>query len=164
MLSKVYKQTKTKAEISEILDANGIQYSATTCAGCNALCILLDKEQNNGYEAAINVKSCDKDTIYRIYPHEILYIAIENRRSVLYLPGKKIETTYSIQHWANLLDEKVFAQPHYSYLVNLNYVDEVTKDFVKIKYGDETHSVYTSSRKIAAFKKAFLNFYKNKQE
>ena len=29
---------------------------------------------------------------------------------------------------------------------------------MKVKYGDTEYSIYTSSRKIGAFKKAFLNF------
>lgn len=46
----------------------------------------------------------------------------------------------------------------HSFIVNLNYVDKVTKDFVKLKYDENEYLVYTSSRKIGAFKKAFLKF------
>ena len=35
-------------------------------------------------------------------------------------------------------------------------VEEVTKDFVKIKHKEKEYSVYTSSRKLNSFKKAFL--------
>lgn len=96
--------------------------------------------------------------VCRIYPHEILYIAIEDRKSVLYLTDRKIETNYRLEHWKSILNLKIFAQPHHSFIVNLNYVDKVTKDFVKIKYGNNEYPVYTSSRKIRAFKKAFLKF------
>lgn len=72
---------------------------------------------------------------------------------MLCLTDKKIETYYSIDFWKEKLDRRIFVQPHYSYIVNLNYVDKVTEDFVKIKYGDKECSVYTSSRKIGAFKK-----------
>lgn len=59
-----------------------------------------------------------------------------------------------------VLDEKYFAQPHYSYLVNLNYVEEVTKDFVTLRCGEDEYKVYTSLRKIGAFKKAVVEFEK----
>lgn len=151
------KEAKTKAEIIEILDANGIDFNITTCGGCERICISLDGT-NNGCNDVIIVQTCNKDTVCRVHINEIMFIAIENRKSVLYLTDKKIETHYSIDFWKNKLDEDVFVQPHYSYIVNLNYVDEVTKDFVKIKYRDKEYSVYTSSRKIGAFRKAFLKF------
>ena len=87
-----------------------------------------------------------------------VYIAIEDRKSVLYLIDRKVETNYRLDHWKELLDLKTFAQPHHSFIVNLNYVDEVTKEWVKVKYRDKEYQVYTSSWKIGAFKKAFLKF------
>ncbi len=150
------KEVKTKAEIIEILDANGIDFNITTCGGCEKICISLGDEVN--CNSVIIVQTCNKDVLCKVYLNEIMFIAIENRKSVLYLTDKKIETHYSIDYWKEKLDAEIFVQPHYSYIVNLNYVDEVTKDFVKIKYGDTEHSVYTSSRKIGAFRKAFLNF------
>lgn len=157
MKVKEIGQVKTKGDIIEILDANNIVYRITKCNDCERICISLSDESNCSCNSAIIVQSCNKDTVCKVYPHEILYIAIEDRKSVLYLTDRKIETYYNINHWKEALDEKVFAQPHYSYIVNLNHVDEVTKDFVKIKYDDKEYSVYTSSRKIGAFRKAFLN-------
>lgn len=155
---KEIKQTKTKSEILEILYVNGIDYNITTCNGCERICIIIGDEPNS-CGSAIIVQTCSKD-ICNVYPHEILYIAIEDRKSVLYLTDKKIDTHYPIDYWKEKLDRDVFVQPHYSYIVNLNYVDEVTKNFVKIKHNDKEYSVYTSSRKIGAFRKAFLNFKK----
>lgn len=154
---KEIEQTKTKAEIVEILDANGIDFNITTCDGCERICISFDNT-STCCNSAIIVQTCNKDVLYRVYFNEIMFIAIENRKSVLYLTDKKIETHYSIDYWKEKLNGDIFGQPHYSYIVNLNYVDEVTKDFVKIKSGDKEYSVYTSSRKIGAFRKAFLNF------
>ena len=151
------KEVKTKVEIIEILDANGINYKTTACGGCERICISFDNTPAC-CNSAIIVQTCNKDVLCRVYLNEVMFIAIENRKSVLYLTDKKIETHYSIDYWKEKLDAEIFVQPHYSYIVNLNYVDEVTKDFVKIKYGDKEHSVYTSSRKIGAFRKAFLKF------
>lgn len=157
MALKEIEKSKTKAEIIEILDANGIDFNITKCDGCERICISFD-DTSTCCNSAIIVQTCNKDVLCKVYLNEIMFIAIENRKSVLYLTDKKIETHYSIDYWKEKLDAEIFVQPHYSYIVNLNYVDEVTKDFVKIKYGDTEHSVYTSSRKIGAFRKAFLNF------
>lgn len=159
MAVKEIGKAKTKAEIIEILDANGIDFNITTCGGCERICISSD-DTSTCCNSAIIVQTSNKDVLCRVYLNEIMFIAIENRKSVLYLTDKKIETHNSIDYWKEKLDAEIFVQPHYSYIVNLNYVDEVTKDFVKIKYGDKEHSVYTSSRKIGAFRKAFLKFGK----
>ena len=75
------KNVKTKAEIIEMLDANDIDYSITTCGGRERLCISFD-DTPNCCNSAITVQTCNKD-ICRVYPNEILYIAIKDRKSVL---------------------------------------------------------------------------------
>ena len=159
MQTKRIGHVKAKKQIAEILNSNDLSYFSVTYYGCNGLFIPASDSENCRIYPGISVTTCNKD-IFKVYPHEILYIAIENRKSVLYLTDKKIETHYSIDYWKEKLDEEVFVQPHYSYIVNLNYVDEVTKDFVKIRHGDKEYSVYTSSRKIGTFRKAFLKFGK----
>ena len=153
---KEIEQLKTKAEMIEILNANDIAYNMTTCGGCEKICISFD-DKSTCCNSPLTVQTCNKD-IYRVYPHEILYIAIEERKSVLYLTYRKIETNYHIDYWKRVLNDKCFAQPHYSYIVNLNYVTEVTKDFVILRNNGDEYKVYTSSRKIGAFKKAVVEF------
>lgn len=157
MVVKENEQIKAKKEIIEILNANDIPYDITKCVGCEKICIPIDGA-NNCCNDALIVQACNKDTVCRVYINEILFIAIEKRKSVLYLTDRKIETHYPIDYWKEKLDKSIFMRPHYSFIVNLNYVYEVTKDFVKIKYGEKEYSVYTSSRKISAFRKAFLKF------
>ncbi len=152
-----------KAKLIEFMEQNNIEYHLLECCSCDRICIDFSSEENTCKKyccsSGIIVETSSND-IYRIHPHEILYIAIEDRKSVLYLIDRKIKTNYRLDHWKNILDLNTFDQPHSSFIVNLNYVDEVTNEFVKVKYGDKAYSVYTSSRKIRAFKKAFLNFSK----
>ena len=153
MKTKEIGHIKTKEEITEILNSNGLSHYSVTYHGCKGVFIPTDDDTCPG----MAVTKCNKD-ICRVYPHEIIYIAIEDRKSVLYLTDDKIETHYPMEHWKNVLDEKSFTQPHYSYIVNLHYVEEVTKDFVILRYDKDEYKVYTSSRKIGAFKKVYLNF------
>lgn len=157
MALKEIGQPKTKAEITELLSDNGVLCIPITYYGCEGLFVPLGNSENRNISPGIPVTACNKD-ICIVYPHEIVYIAIEGRKSVLYLTDRKLETYHSIEHWKTVLDENSFAQPHYSYIVNLNYVSEVTKEFVKVRYGDKEELVYTSSRKIGAFKKAVRKF------
>ncbi len=150
----------TKFKLLSFIEENGISYKLINCCGCERLCIDFNDEEkthkNFCYNSDLIILASNKD-IHRIFLNDILYIAIENRKSVLYLKDRRIETNYNIDHWLNLLDLKIFAQPHHSFIVNLNYVFEVNKDFVKLRCGNKEYSVYTSSRKIGAFKKTFLN-------
>lgn len=157
MKTKEIGRIKTKEEITEILNNSGLSYFPTIYRGCDGFFIPVSGQENRLTYPGLSVTMCNKD-ICRVYPHELLYIAIEDRKSVLYLKDRKIETHYSMEHWKAVLDEKSFAQPHYSYLVNLNYVEEVTKDFVILRCGEKEYRVYTSMRKIGAFKKAVLEF------
>lgn len=152
-------QPKTKAEITELLSDNGLSCIPITYYGCDGLFVPFEDSENLDFSPGIPVTTCSKD-ICIVYPHEIVYIAIEGRKSVLYLTDRKLETYHPIEHWKTVLDENSFAQPHYSYIVNLHYVSEVTRDFVKVRYGDKEELVYTSSRKIGAFKKAVVEFEK----
>ncbi len=150
---------KSKAEITTILNSNDLSYFSVTYHGCKGFFVPVSDGENCHTYPGMSVTTSNKD-ICRVYPHEILYIAIEDRKSVLYLTDDKIETHYPMEHWKEVLDEKSFAQPHYSYLVNLNYVEEVTKDFVTLRCGDDEYKVYTSTRKTGAFKKAVAEFEK----
>ena len=151
------EKTPGKSEVIEILNKNNIQYYTTSCYGCDSICITFDQNtQNQPYrESSITILTTNKD-VCKIYPHEILYISIEKRNTILHLTDKDVLTPYPISFWKTVLDEKFFMQPHYSYIVNLNYVDNITKDRISIKYGDKNYIVYASSRKIVAFKKSLL--------
>ena len=158
------KKEATKAKLIEFMEQNDIAYNLLECCGCDRFCVDLSGEENVCKKYCCNsgiiVRTSNKD-VCKIYPHEILYIAIEDRKSVLYLTDRKIETNYRLEHWKGILDLKTFAQPHHSFIVNLNYVDEIINDLVKVKSGDREYLVYTSSRKIRKFKKAILEFSKS---
>ena len=159
MKVKEIGQPKTKEEITQLLSDNDLACIPITYYGCEGLFIPVNGSGNFDLSPGIPVTTCSKD-ICIVYPHEIVYIAIEGRKSVMYLTDRKLETYHPIEHWKTVLDEKSFAQPHYSYMVNLNYVTEVTKTFVKVSYGDKEELVYTSLRRIGIFKKAVKEFGK----
>lgn len=155
----VKSSEQTKEKISDILNDNDFVHFSVTYHGCKGIFI---PETENIFPC-ITVTKCNKD-ICRVYPHKIMFIAIEDRKSVLYLTDGKIETHCSMEQWKAILDEKTFVQPHYSYIVNLHYVVEVTREFVIIRYGEIEHKVYTSMRKLGTFKRAVEEFDKYKTE
>lgn len=156
-----------KSIVVDFLEKNEIQYSITKNNDCERICIDLNCEQqickSNYYYVPLIVLTSNKD-VCKVYPYDIMHIAIEDRESVLYLADKRtIRTNCNISYWADILPTNCFKRPHNSYIVNLNYVTEVTRDFVYLKHNENQYSIYTSQRKVSAFKKAFLNFGKEKQ-
>ena len=155
--NKRNRTNEIKEKIAKILNSNDLLYFLVTYQDSKGIFIPTGDSENYRTYPGIAITMCNKD-ICKVYPHEIIYIAIKDRKSVLYLTDGKIETHYPMEHWKEVLDEKSFAQPHYRYIVNLHYVEEVTKDFVKLKHVNKEYSVYTSSRRIGVFRKAFLKF------
>lgn len=156
-------EVKTESKLIDVLEQLGLNFKIIECCGARKICINLNCDDGD-----CNCPCCSSDIIVqtsskeecRIRQCDIIYIAIENRKSAVYVDGKRIETNYSLDYWKKILNPKIFAQPHSSFLVNLFFVEEVTKDFVKIKHKGKDYSVYTSSRKLASFKKAFLEYNK----
>jgi DNA-binding LytR/AlgR family response regulator len=162
--NKIDGKEKVKSIVLEFLEKNEIPYSLTENNDCESICIDLnfDNEtfKSDFYYTPLMIETSDKD-ICRVYPYEIMHIAIEDRESVIYLIDKKvIRTNYNISHWEDVLSSRCFKRPHHSYIVNLNYVIKVTKYFVYLKYRNNQYTIYTSQRKVRKFKKAFLNFGK----
>jgi DNA-binding LytR/AlgR family response regulator len=154
---------KVKLIVLEFLEKNEIPYSLTGSDDGESIHVDLnfdDTFKSDFYYTPLMIETSDKD-ICRVYPYEIMHIAIEDRESVLYLIDKKvIRTNYNISHWEDILSPRCFKRPHHSYIVNLNYVIEVTQDYVFLKYRNNQYTIYTSQRKVRKFKKAFLNFGK----
>ena len=162
--NNIGNEEKVKSIVLEFLGKNEIPYSLIENDECESICIDLnfDNEtfKSNFYYAPLIIETSNKD-VCRVLPYEIMYIAIEDRESVLYLIDKKeIRTNYHISHWEDILSCRCFKRPHHSYIVNLNYVTEVTQDYVYLKFRYNQYTVYTSQRKVRKFKKAFLNFEK----
>ncbi len=160
--NKTDSKEKVKSIVLEFLEKNEIPYSLIENDDCESIHIDLsfDNEtlKSDFYYAPLVVETSDKD-ISKVYPYEIMHIAIEDRESVLYLTDKKvIRTNYNISHWEDVLSSRCFKRPHNSYIVNLNYVTKVTRDFVYLEYRNNKYTIYTSQRKVANFKKAFIDF------
>ena len=158
------KSDITETELIELLEKTNVPYSVSNYNDCDIIYTAFRNgvaEKHIFTDTPISVLTYDKD-VFTIYPHEILYITIDNRNSILYLTDGKIETPYPIRFWKNVLDENIFAQPHYSYIVNLMYISSVTKNKISIKYKEKEYTIYASSRKLPLFKEALLKFKPNR--
>lgn len=162
LINKNDYKNSVKSIIVDFLEKNKIPYSVIEPVSSGKICINFNCEINLDmhYYTPLIVTTSNKD-ICKVYPYEILYIAIEGRESVIQLiNGTTIKTNHNISYFEHILPNDYFSRPHNSYIVNFNYVTKVTREFVYLKYKEIEYSVYASQRKISAFKKAFLKFRK----
>ena len=96
--------------------------------------------------------------ISKIGEMSIVCIQSSFRKSVILTDtANKIQTELSIKEWLERLgNNNLFASPHYSYIVNLNFVKEFSSKCVTLqcKNGD-TMKIYPSKRKYPDFKNKF---------
>lgn len=65
----------------------------------------------------------------KIYYHDILYIEIMQRHSLIHTVGKEIfKTTYTLKHWEELFRNAYLAQSHRAFLVNLQNIATLNND------------------------------------
>lgn len=105
----------------------------------------------------------ESDETYRIYIKDILFVAIENRHTVIHTAARAYETNDSFTVWRKRLEEfPCFTQSHQSYYVNLKYVEHFDKDEVVLK-GDnqKLFQLPLSRRKYASFKKTFTLYHRS---
>lgn len=99
------------------------------------------------------------DECYNIFSNDILYITTEDNKSLIVTKNRQYQTTKRLKIWVEQLrDVKCFAQPHHSYIVNMNYVEQFNKREVLIKYNRDAYRVPVSQRGYSAFKTAYFSF------
>lgn len=123
-------------------------------------CTILFHAQSELTTDYLIVELLNKEVI-KINLHDIRYITTKNRNTVVQLPNEKVETKKSITQWKSLLDQNIYAVPHNSYIVNLNFVTEISKKVIKVNDGKSCYLIYPSQRKFVSFKRAFLNYKKD---
>ncbi|WP_370752366.1 LytR/AlgR family response regulator transcription factor [Ruminococcus sp.] len=99
------------------------------------------------------------DEYYSVFTSDIVYITIEERKAVIITRQKKYYTNKKLSYWKEKLkDYDYFAQPHYSYLVNLRYVSDFNKTQLNIKVDLKTETLPISRRNYSNFKKAYFAY------
>lgn len=106
---------------------------------------------SNGFQTELN-----EDEIVCIYTSL-------RKTSVLTDKGDIIISFENIKEWQKkVIDCNVFSSPHYSYIVNLNYVVSIYENQITLQCKNgKTMKIYGSQRKIGTFKK---DFYRKMRE
>lgn len=101
------------------------------------------------------------DEYYSVFTSDIVYITTEERKAVIITRTrqKKYYTNKKLSYWKEKLkDYDYFAQPHYSYLVNLRYVSDFNKTELNINVDLKSETLPISQRNYSNFKKAYFAY------
>ncbi|WP_050607422.1 LytR/AlgR family response regulator transcription factor [Clostridium niameyense] len=92
----------------------------------------------------------------KILISDITHLEIAGRNVIIHTNNSRnYVSSYKLKHWNEKLQPFGFANPHNSFLVNLNYVVEIHKDRITLLNGE---TLYVSQRKFKDFKKKFMEF------
>lgn len=98
----------------------------------------------------------------RVYVRDILYITIHKRKTKIVTNDDEIICNRTLAEWKEILSDMSFAQPHYSYLVNLRNVDKIENDMIILKKNNHKEAtVKISQRKSKEFKNKFFDYLTN---
>lgn len=93
----------------------------------------------------------DGDKTVVVSPDSIYYAEPSNRMLMIYTKEKVIQSRMTLQELEKKLEGLSFFRPHRSYLVNLDYIKEITPWFngtSNIKLNDENETVLPVSRSV----------------
>lgn len=101
----------------------------------------------------------NKGNVFHIHKQDIIYIESKFRQVHIYTKNETIITYTSLKELRHkLLSVSYLATPHYSYIINLNYLKLYSRMKVIIQMADKEIEIPVSSRYQADFRKVYLNF------
>ena len=101
----------------------------------------------------------DDKTQVRISAENIVYVEIERRKTKIVTDEKEYCTTHTLDYFKERLVSSVFAQPHKSYIVNLNYITAYERTGIVL---DDKYKIPVSRSKQTEFHTAFIRFMEGK--
>ena len=104
----------------------------------------------------------NKSNVYHINKQDIVYVESILRQVHIHTKNKTITTNTTLKELRHkLLSTSYLASPHYSYIINLNYLKLYSRKKVVIQAIDNEKEIPVSSRYQADFRKVYLNFMRD---
>lgn len=117
----------------------------------------LEKALQEMNESLIMFSTKDNQII-RVRSRDIIYVEA-NLKAVTVCTNKKAYIVReSLKKIKTMLTASIFAVPHNSYIVNMNYISKFKREEVTIDLPDREIEIQVSSRKQPEFKRRFLEF------
>lgn len=101
----------------------------------------------------------DFDEYHNVFTNDILYLAIENRKTQIYTKNKTYLSRDKLESWKKRLAQYgYFAQSHYSFIVNIKNVTDFNRNEIILSNGTKKIKVPMSRSFYPTFKKSFYEY------
>jgi len=106
-----------------------------------------------------------EDDSIPVFTQDILFICIQGRATQVKTKSCEYPSRKTLAQWQDELSQGLFAQPHQSYLVNLQHVSSLRKREVRLTEDNKGNHVFVpvSQRRYAAFKESFARYLGRKK-
>ena len=109
-----------------------------------------------------SVKSLEKGTLiyvsyegknnYIINASDIVFLEKDERKVLIHTTTDDLVSARNMQFWSDTLKDKCFYRCNRAYIINMNYVDSFTTDFVYLSRNKRKEKVYLTLKKFNNFK------------
>ena len=110
--------------------------------------------QYNSLTKTVSVNTSDR--LITVHTERIMCVEAVQRRCVIHTTEEDYITADGIEYWRETLSLPSFYSTYRSFIVNMQYVSQVKKDTVVLRYGEKTIEAYLARRKYTAFKDQYL--------
>ena len=87
---------------------------------------------------------------------EIVCIEASQRKVLVYTVNQVIRSTENMDYWRTALNIPCFYSPHRSYIINMRFIINITKDTITLKYAGLEKDVFLARRRYSHFKDTYL--------
>lgn len=87
---------------------------------------------------------------------EIACVETVQRKVLVHTINEKIVSTENLDYWRGTLTLPCFFYPHRSYIINMRFVSNITKDTITLRYAGTTKEVFLARRRYKEFKDTYL--------
>ena len=116
----------------------------------------LDKAVDDMNRYVVQIKGCNGN-VYRLHRNEIVFAEAKARKTIILTTNSKIDANLSIAKIKELLNTPNFINPHYSFVVNSDYISHIEGRDIMVKVNYHYFRVPIASKRISVTKKQLVN-------
>lgn len=103
----------------------------------------------------------DNHSLYSPYKTDVIFIESKDRGSIVHTRGGKYYSSNNIESWLKILKEECFYHSHRSFIVNMDYISEITADLIRFENYDSC--AYLTKRDYKKFNAVYSRYLKMKK-
>lgn len=89
---------------------------------------------------------------------EIVCVETVRRKVLITTTAETLISAAPIEHWRRTLDLPCFYSPHRAFIINLAFVNSITRDSILLKNGNQEKTAFLARRKYAECKAVYLRW------